>query len=134
MPGARIREALIPIFTEWMEGGCGGLTFRATQIITGHGSFGDYLFRIGRAVSPACPFCGEVEDSAWHTLGECPEWAEDRERLVGVLGPDLSLTTVLRAAVSSPEKWRALIGYAERVMTKKEAAERLRQANIVAAP
>jgi len=73
-------------------------------------------------------------DSAWHTLGECPEWAEERAQLVGVIGPDLSLAALLRAAASSPEKWSAMIRFAEKVMAVKEAAERVRQANVVAAP
>jgi len=40
--GRRVREALIPIFEEWMGGERGGLTFWATQL-TGHGSFGDFI-------------------------------------------------------------------------------------------
>jgi len=70
--GHRVRGALIPRFWEWMEGRRGGLTFRETQIVTGHGSFGDYLVRIGRVESPVCPHCGGAEDSARHTLEECP--------------------------------------------------------------
>jgi len=46
-------------------GGRGGLTFRATQLITGHGSFGDYLMRIGRVASLVCPHCGGGLGSAY---------------------------------------------------------------------
>jgi len=132
-PGAIVREALTPVLELWMEGGRGGLTFRATQLITGHGSFGDYLFRIGRVASPACPHCGGVEDSARHTLQECPEWADERGRLVGVVGPDLRLAAVLGSAASSPCKWNALVRFAEKVMVAKETAERARQAAMMAA-
>jgi len=45
-----------------------------------------------------------------------------------VIGRDLRLATVLRAAASSSRKWDALVAFAERVMGAKEMAERARQA------
>jgi len=126
--GALIRDALTPVLPEWLEGVRGGLTFRVTQLLTGHGSFGDYLYRIGRVVSPACPHCEQAGDSTGHTLGECPEWADDRERLMAGIGRDLRLATVLRAAASSSKKWDALVFFTERVIMAKEIAERARQA------
>jgi len=57
-PRASVREALIPVLAEWLEEVCGGLTFRATQLVTGHCLFEAYLYRIGRVESPACPHCG----------------------------------------------------------------------------
>jgi len=87
-----------------MGGGHGGLTFRATQLVTGHGSFGDYLVRIGRVESPACPHRGGAEDSARHTLEECPAWAVERGELMARVGPDLSLGAVLGAAASATSK------------------------------
>jgi len=59
--GARVRDALTPVLAEWLEGVRGGPNFRVTQLITGHGSFGEYLHRIGRVESPACPHCGGGE-------------------------------------------------------------------------
>jgi len=124
----RVREALIPIFVEWMGGGRGCLTFRATQLVTGHGSFGDYLVRIGRVGSPVCPHCGGAVDSARHTLEECPAWAAERGVSVARIGPDFHLTAVLGAAASAPSKWSAFLSFAEAVMTAKEVVERGRQA------
>jgi len=115
-----------------MEGGRGGLTFRATQIITGHGSFGDYLVRIGQVESPVCPHCGGAEDSARHTLEECPAWAVERGVLMAEIGQDLSLGAVLGAAASATSKWSAFLGFAEAVMSAKEVAERERQAAVAA--
>ncbi|KMQ91162.1 reverse transcriptase [Lasius niger] len=43
LSGVRVREAVLPIFNQWLDG---RLTFHMTQIISGHGCFGSYLFRI----------------------------------------------------------------------------------------
>jgi len=102
----------------------GDLTFRVTQLVTGHSSFGDYLVRIGRVASPVCPHCGGAEHSARHTLEECPAWAVERGALVAKVGPDLSLGAMLGAAVSATDKWSAFLGFAEAVMVAKEVAER----------
>lgn len=67
--GLKTRMAILPVFEDWLDRGHGGLTFRITQLLTGHGSFGTFLYRIGKAESPHCTHCAErVEDSASHTL------------------------------------------------------------------
>lgn len=52
VPSVRFREALVLNLRNWVVRGHGCLTFRITQIITGHGCFGAYLHRIGRALCP----------------------------------------------------------------------------------
>jgi len=103
--GALVRDALTPVLPEWLEGVCGGFTFRATQLVTGHSSFGAYL----QDWSGRDPRLPALRDSAWHTLGECPEWASERDCLRGVFGRDLRVASVLRAAASSPNKWGAFL-------------------------
>lgn len=44
--GRRIREAFALVLDLWMQCRGATLTFRATQVITGHGVFGVYLYRI----------------------------------------------------------------------------------------
>ncbi|KAM3968870.1 uncharacterized protein ACR2FA_001615 [Aphomia sociella] len=46
--GHRTVEAIRPSLTEWVSKGRGPTTFRMTQILSGHGCFGRYLFRIKR--------------------------------------------------------------------------------------
>jgi len=57
--GARLRDALIPHLPAWLNRRWGGLTFRVTQLLTGHGCFGVFLQRIGKAESAMCPFCDQ---------------------------------------------------------------------------
>ncbi|PZC86876.1 hypothetical protein B5X24_HaOG201735 [Helicoverpa armigera] len=47
-----------PILKEWLEGRHGALSFRLTQVLTGHGCFGKFLCRIGREPTPECHHCG----------------------------------------------------------------------------
>jgi len=102
----------------------GGLSFHITQLLTGHGCFGIYLKRIGKAESSLCPFCNSEDDSADHTIRVCPEWQNDRDDLISVIGPDLSLSGVIRGIIGSRESWTAFAKFAEAVMLKKEEAER----------
>ncbi|XP_018375844.1 PREDICTED: uncharacterized protein LOC108770724 [Trachymyrmex cornetzi] len=66
----------------WLEAKV-GLSFRATQVLTGHGCFGQYLCRIGRELTPECWSCGAEVDSARHTLRYCPAWTIERNALQG---------------------------------------------------
>lgn len=71
--GKYTRDALLPSIHQWLSRGHkGGMTFRLSQLLTGHGSFAVYLFRIGKVDDSRCAHCnmGE-EDSALHTLARC---------------------------------------------------------------
>ncbi|XP_017890633.1 uncharacterized protein LOC108631306 [Ceratina calcarata] len=65
-------EAVLPNFWDWLDRGHASLTFRLTQVLTGHGCFGEYLHGIGREATAVCHHCGHGEDTAQHTLEFCP--------------------------------------------------------------
>jgi len=132
--GVRLRDAILPSLNEWMSRPWGGISFHITQLLTGHGCFGVYLNRIGKAASALCPFCSLDDDSADHTIRSCPEWWMDRRELLSVLGPDLSLSGVIRGIVGSREAWIAFAKFAEAVMLKKENAERAKEAIAYGSP
>jgi hypothetical protein len=108
------------------------MTFRLTQLMTGHGCFNRFLHRIGRAPSAGCSHCGSTdelgdeEDDAYHTLQRCEAFECDRERLVLAIGP-FDPGDLVRLMLESPAKWRAVAKFAEDVMTAKEEAEFERQ-------
>lgn len=62
---------------KWKERKFGEVDFYTTQAISGHGCFGTYLKKFGKAESSNCWFCGG-EDSPEHTLFLCEQWSEDR--------------------------------------------------------
>lgn len=95
--GARIIDAIIPNMEEWLDRSKKVLTYRMTQIITGHGCFNAYLHRIGKENSRACTYCVAGIDDAQHTLEHCEEWKEEREQLRRVLGSaDLGLENIIK--------------------------------------
>lgn len=132
--GVRTVTALLPSFDEWLDRRFGQLSFHMTQLLTGHGCFGTYLFRIGKAGSPVCTFCQEEEDSPEHTLQRCQEWESEREMLTSMIGEDLSLEAVFREILLTEEKWQAFCTFAENVMSAKEEDERARERMALGTP
>lgn len=77
--------------------------------------------------NPVCSHCGEGIDNADHTIGECIEWAEEREALREKIGADLGLPALVSSILDSRETWDAFAAFAEQVMRRKEEMERTRQ-------
>ncbi|XP_011883615.1 PREDICTED: uncharacterized protein LOC105570779, partial [Vollenhovia emeryi] len=97
--GRRTVDAILPRLEEWLDRPWTRASYRTTQILSGHGCFGEYLCRIGRDRTPQCHHCGGERDTAQHTLQECPAWEEERRILTNVVGDDLSLDKVVGAIV-----------------------------------
>lgn len=124
----KVKGEFLTCFDEWMEREYGELTFRATQVVTGHGSFRPYTYRIGKSSRTNCDFCDAVIDDNIHNLVECREWEEDRNRLADAMGCEIrSLRIVLQGITRCEGKWKAFIDFCERVMRRKEEREREEQ-------
>ena len=122
--------AIRPLFKEWLERRHGALTYRLTQVLTGHGSFGRFLHIIRREETPGCHHCQDrPEDTVEHTVEVCPAWAEHRRVLVEAIGSDgdLSRPALVQAMVRGEREWEAVTSFCEAVMLAKEVAERLRE-------
>ena len=48
------------------------------QLRTGHVPLQTYLARIGKALTPACPTCGEAPETVYHFLVECSTYSLHR--------------------------------------------------------
>ena len=123
----RVVGAILPNWEQWTESGPATLTYRTTQILTGHGCFGDYLKRIGAESTAVCHHCGGDPDSAQHTLEECPAFSAQRAALTAVIGPVLSPAALIAALLSGGRKMNAVTSFCEEVISFKEAAERQRE-------
>ena len=63
---------LIPNLTEWVGRGHGEVNHYTSQVLTGHGSFGAYLKRIGKIECLVCWCCEEeVEEDAELAIFDC---------------------------------------------------------------
>ncbi|KAJ8709799.1 hypothetical protein PYW08_009803 [Mythimna loreyi] len=127
--GHTVISAVVPLFEAWLDRPHGVLTFRMTQVLTGHGKFGRFLHRIRAEETSGCRHCeASPEDTVEHTVEVCPAWEEHRRVLVGVIGGgDLSRRALVHAMVRSEEEWQAVASFCEAVMLVKEEADRMRQ-------
>ncbi|XP_070512918.1 uncharacterized protein [Cardiocondyla obscurior] len=127
--GRRTIDAIAPILGDWLSRHREmALSFHATQLISGHGCFSEYLYRIKKGSTTHCYHCdGGARDTAQHTLEICAAWKEERETLVHLIGPDLRLSSVTSKIIEDVEYWKAFLLFSERVMRKKEDDERVRQ-------
>jgi len=123
-PGKRTRQAMILNLDNWYNRDHGVITYYITQVLTGHGCFNDFLFKIGKTNSPGCDHCDEEHDNAQHTLEDCKAWDEERRRMIKSIGSQLRINRVVNAMVSNRKKWAEISRFCTAVMGKKEAAER----------
>ncbi|XP_011859961.1 PREDICTED: uncharacterized protein LOC105557355 [Vollenhovia emeryi] len=63
----RTVDAILPRLQEWLDRPWTRASYRTTQVLSGHGCFGEYLCRIGRDGTPRCNHCGGDRDTAQHT-------------------------------------------------------------------
>ncbi|CAL1672347.1 unnamed protein product [Lasius platythorax] len=126
-PGILTRELIMPYFSEWLSRRFGNVSFRFTQMITGHGCFGHYLHRMRKRDSPACLHCSCLDDTVLHTIYECPAWMDQRTELwlsLSEEGNEMDLGTVVRTILESQVKWHAFSLFANSVISGKEVRER----------
>ncbi|CAL1685118.1 unnamed protein product [Lasius platythorax] len=128
-PGEYTKMAVVPRLETWMMRNHGSMSFHLTQLMTGHGSFGKFLCRIGKKGDPSCDLCGEDVDNALHVLKECPVWDPQRIELKRKLGltRDFTLGDIIDAIISTSEHWRTFSAFAQEAMREKEEEERRRK-------
>jgi hypothetical protein len=97
-----------------------------TQILTGHGVFGEFLLRIGREVTSICYHCKEGENTALNTLESCPAWEEPRRILRTKIGARISPDALVEGLLRDRRGYSAVRVFCERVMLAKEWVERER--------
>ncbi|XP_033360792.1 uncharacterized protein LOC117239400 [Bombus vosnesenskii] len=98
-----------------------------TQVLTGHGVFGEYLLRIRREATSICHHCEGEEDTAQHTLEFCPAWAEPRRVLQLEIGESLAPEAVVAGMLRERQQFVVVRTYSEQVMLAKERVERNRE-------
>ncbi|XP_071652993.1 uncharacterized protein [Temnothorax longispinosus] len=62
LAGRRVVQAVQPCLREWASRRGRGFTFHITQVLTGHGCFGEYLCRIERERTTEYHHCGAEVD------------------------------------------------------------------------
>lgn len=111
---------------KWTTREFGNVNFYITQALSGHGVFGTYLCRIGKAESGKCWFCGEVDDPQ-HTIFQCEEFDGERRTAERACGTRVDLESVAELLIRNEKCWNAVAGMLEGIMRAKEVEERRRE-------
>jgi hypothetical protein len=119
---------LVGDIAPWMGRQHGLMSHQLTQVMTGHGCFGKYLYRIQKVPSPSCVHCRADMDDAEHTLFHCVSWEEQRRDLERKLpGSRFEPTNMVFLMLQDKKWWDAVQRFAHLVMDAKLDAERERQ-------
>ncbi|GBP25949.1 hypothetical protein EVAR_84507_1 [Eumeta japonica] len=81
------------------------MSFRLTQVLSGHGCVNKYIYRITKKESLTwCHHCDRLpKDTAKHTLETCSAYAAQREALKTVVGNNLSQPTIVEKMISDAQ-------------------------------
>lgn len=116
-------RSLIPSIQEWYESNFGGLSFWTTQVLTGHGKFQEYLYRMKIAPSPTCVYCSSGnDDDVDHTILRCSAFIKERAEITD----SNSIAELVRKLLKSREDWDRITKAFERILKRKTEVEKER--------
>lgn len=111
---------LIPDLGPWLGRKHGLVDFHLTQVLSGHGCFGAYLYRMGLRADALCEVC-DADDTAEHMFFWCSRWEALRAQCftsVGTLTTDTLVPTMLRGQM----EWSAIQRFCKDALSLKGSA------------
>jgi len=124
----RWTHRLIRELTTWLRRQHGEVSFHLSQVLTGHGCFGEYLHRFGKSNSDSCALCGASPDNAEHAVFQCDAFHHWRaETCVYLCVDQLTADNVIGIMLRSNSDWQRVTSLIGRIMSVREEEERTRQ-------
>lgn len=120
-------KRLIKDVKPWITRKFGSTDFHLTQLLTGHGCFGNYLFKFKKRHTAECVDCKAAMDDAEHTLFRCDRWWRVRRELEATLGGPMEPDTIIQYMLESKDKWEAVRKFVHGILSTKEEEERATQ-------
>lgn len=114
----------IPNVKKWVGRKHGDINFHLTQFLTGHGSFGKYLHKIGKRQEDACQLCGVSPDTVKHAIFECDMWNKLRMEISTDIGKEIRAENFVELMLKSEYNWNRLDGAIRKIMKTRETVER----------
>ena len=109
----------------WYNRRHGEVTFRMSQVLSGHGYFAHYLHKMGIITSAVCFYGDSDDDTAEHTILQCKRWATWRNELISRLEVEyLTPQNLVPIMLDSERGWKEVSTFVESVMTEKEKETR----------
>lgn len=125
--GKKTTELILPNFRGWLGCEFNEVNFWTTQILTGHGCFGEYLAKIQKVENARCEECKRETDTVRHTVERCEAWTEERRGLREDLGMEVNLDELIKGMIERKEVWDRASLYLTQIMKEKWRRERDRQ-------
>jgi len=96
-------------------------------MLTGHGCFGEYLYRFKKLADPKCVDCLFHTDDVEHAIFHCDRWWSSRTALVADIGMPFEPETAVEAMLQSNNNWNKIKRFVDKLLTTREEEERQRQ-------
>jgi hypothetical protein len=127
-PKGRWTHRLIRELAPWLKRQHGEVSFHLSQVLTGHGCFGEYLHRFGKTQSDICQLCGAAPDGVEHAVFQCDAFHQWRTEACIYLDVDqLSPDNLIQIMLRSGADWHRVSSLIGRIMVTREREERARQ-------
>ena len=124
-------KEILKVWDTWGEKGVSSLTYRITQVLSGHGCLGEYLYKIGAETHPGCHECGAPIDSIKHVVESCPRFGLQRLTLETILEQPVTTEAITNALVGNANQRSAASSFCEQIIKIKEEGERGRERGIL---
>lgn len=110
---------LLPDIKRWVERESGEVNYYITQLLSGHGYFRKFLFRIGKTNEPSCIYGDADIDDAEHTFFYCEKWFRQRTAAEMITGR-LSAENIVSKMLENEESWNAVARFTESILKAKK--------------
>ncbi|XP_076765066.1 uncharacterized protein LOC143432182 [Xylocopa sonorina] len=117
----------IPTLKEWLEKeNIATMNYYTTQLLTGHGCFNSYRYRINKISHQKCGHCEAEVDDPEHTIFECTAWSTEREEMKRTVAPNTEITknNLIKLTTANKKAWETFSIFAKSVMEEKMRKER----------
>ncbi|XP_072157598.1 uncharacterized protein [Bemisia tabaci] len=118
-PGDSWCKQLIPDPESWLRRNYGYPYFWLTQLFTGHGIFGSYLFRFKKTDSNNCKLCITERDTPEHIFFSCSRFINKKRMLDLELDTTLTPKNFQTAILKNPTNWNLIQKYVKDILTTK---------------
>ena len=111
---------LIAEIEPWFNRKHGEVNYYTTQMLSGHGYFQKYLYKMGKTNSPLCIYGCDSFDDANHTFFECERWRRERLILDQKVCTYLNEVNIVSIILLNEENWKNVTTFVESVLRLKK--------------
>ncbi|XP_046629480.1 uncharacterized protein LOC124309685 [Neodiprion virginianus] len=110
---------------KWLDRTHGEVNYHLTQMLTGHGTFNEYLHRFRKRTVAGCAYCSATSDSVEHTIFRCQKWNAVRgQSWKRRTGEPLSPDNIVEELLSSEKRWKEIAAIIYEIISTKDKDDR----------